>query len=177
MTADNEIHATPEKRTDYSIEEMQSIWAKHRQDMKQVWGGWARNGTIRRAPLVAVRMGYDYVRTLDCADLVRMVCGADTADLTPEEIDDFACADLVIEAVEWGGEATIYIAMEISYTANRSDTRRAIRNAALLTRFTGQPARPAVGSLCVRKDPELDALIADGGVYYHRVSERHLELY
>ena len=168
-----------EERVDRFIEEQQRfnaeqrrLNAEYRQDMAQFKGGYARSETIRRAPVIAISMGLDYIRTLNGADLALMVRGADASDLTPGEIASFVDADLVIEAAERDGE-TVYIAMEISYTANRRDTRRAIRNAAFLTRFTGQPARAAVAS--VRNDPEIDAVIADGGVYRHRIQERDLE--
>ena len=168
-----------EERVDRFIEEQQRfnaeqrrLNAEYRQDMAQFKGGYARSETIRRAPVIAISMGLDYIRTLNGADLALMVRGADASDLTPGEIASFVDADLVIEAAERDGE-TVYISMEISYTANRRDTRRAIRNAAFLTRFTGQPARAAVAS--VRNDPEIDAVIADGGVYRHRIQERDLE--
>ena len=172
MTTDSEIHATRGERVDRSIDELQLISAKYRQNAAQIRGTHARSETIRRAPVIAISMELDYVRTLNGADLALMVRGADAADLAPGEIASFVDADLVIEAAERDGE-TIYIAMEISYTANRRDTQRAIRNAAFLTRFTGQPARAAVAS--VRNDPEIDAVIADGGVYRHRIQERDLE--
>ena len=133
-----------------------------KQDMSQIKGGYARDRTIRRAPLIAMRMGLTYVRTLTVGDLVTMAQSSDTSGIEPQELDSFVDADLVMEATTPDGQA-IYVAMEISYTANRQDTRRAIRNAQFLTRFTGQPARPALAS--VRNDPEIADLIAGGQIH------------
>ena len=84
--------------------------AAARQSLRQIIGIWARNGLPRSAALIAMRMGLTYVRTLTVGDLVSLVKSADLSG------------------------------MEISCTANRRDTRHAIRNAEFLTRFTGQPS-------------------------------------
>ncbi len=117
--------------------------AAARQSLRQIIGIWARNGLPRRAALIAMRMGLTYVRTLTVGDLVSLVQSADLSG------------------------------MEISYTANRQDTRRAIRNTGFLTRFTGQPSRPAIAS--VRNDPEIAHAIAGGLVHWHEIPERDLE--
>lgn len=152
--------------------EVRSDISELKQDMSQIKGGYARDRTIRRAPLIAMRMGLTYVRTLTVGDLVTMAQSSDTSGIEPQELDSFVDADLVMEATTPDGQA-IYVAMEISYTANRQDTRRAIRNAQFLTRFTGQPARPALAS--VRNDPEIADLIAGGQIHWHTIRERDLE--
>ena len=141
------------------------------QDVGQLKGAHARNETVRRAPLIAMNMGYRYVRTLDVADLAAMAQNA-TADIDPNAIASFVDADLVMEATAPDGQA-VYIALEVSYTGNRSDTRRAMRNAEFLTRFTGRPAHSAIAS--VRNDPEIAELIDGGQVHWHRIRERDLE--
>ena len=143
-----------------------------KQDMSQIKGGYARDRTISRGPLIAIRMGFKYVRTLTVSDLAFMVQDADTSGIASREIDSFIDADLVMETTDQDGQ-TVYIAVEISYTANRQDTRRAIRNAEFLSRFTGQPARPAIAS--VRNDPEIADRIASGEVHWHAIRERDLE--
>ena len=145
--------------------------AQLKRDLGQLKGAHARNETVRRAPLIAMNMGYRYVRTLDVADLAAMAQNA-TADIEPNAIASFVDADLVMEATAPDGQA-VYIALEVSYTGNRSDTRRAMRNAEFLTRFTGQPAHSAIAS--VRNDPEIAELIDGGQVHWHRIRERDLE--
>lgn len=60
--------------------------------------------------------------------------------------------------------------MEVYYTADGRDTGRAIRNAGYLTRFTGDPARPAVAS--IRNDREIQNLIDNGQVYWYELEDR-----
>ena len=91
-------------------------------------------------------MGLEFVRTLSARDLSDMAGNG-----LPRDIHrSFRNSDLnlVIEATD--GTNTRYIAMEISFTAGRRDCDRAIRNAGLITRFTGKPAKAAVAS--VRND-------------------------
>ena len=80
----------------------------------------------------------------------------------------FRNADLVIEATD--GTGTRYIAMEVSFTADRRDCDRAIRNAGLITRFTGKPAQAAVAS--VRNDREAAEAVESGAVYWHELEDR-----
>ena len=75
----------------------------------------------------------------------------------------FRNADLVIEATD--GAETSYIVMEISFTADRRDTDRAIRNAGLITRFTGKYALASIGS--ARNTHEVTELIESGGIYWY----------
>ena len=160
------------RETRQDIGEVRRDISELKQDMSQIRGGYARDRTIRRAPLIAMRMGLTYARTLTVGDLVSMAQSADVSGIESLEIDSFVDADLVMETTDQDGQ-TVYIAVEISYTANRQDTRRAIRNAEFLSRFTGQPARPAIAS--VRNDPEIDDRIASGQVHWHAIRERDLE--
>ena len=143
-----------------------------RRDLGQLRGTHARDATVRRSLVIALRMGLQRERVLTDDDLMAMVKTADTRDIAASAIESFVSADLVMEATDGDGQ-TIYVAMEISYTANRRDTGRAMRNAEFLTRFTGQPARAAVAS--VRNDPEIAGVIGSGQVYWHEIHERDLE--
>ena len=113
-------------------------------DMSSLKGEYARIRTIQDARGIAEDLGLEYVRTLTNDDLNGMAKG----NLDQDVLRSFRNADLVVEATY--GTATRFIAMEISYTADQRDCSRAIRNAELITRFTGKPARAAVAS--VRND-------------------------
>lgn len=143
-----------------------------RQDLARLRGAHARNETIRRSLLVALRMGLRRERILTDDDLLAMMQAAGASDISSNDIESFINADLVMETTDGDGQ-TVYVAMEISFTANRRDTRRAMRNAGFLTRLTGQPARPAVAS--VRNDPEISDLIASQQVYWHAIREDDFE--
>ena len=92
----------------------------------------------------------------------------DTADLATGDLRSFRLADLVIETADEDG-ATHYIAMEISYTADERDIYRTLRNARLLTRFTGHPAHAAVAS--IRNYREIQNIIDSGQVYWYELQD------
>lgn len=142
-----------------------------RDDVGDLKGFRARDETIRQADGIAIVMGFQMVRTLSYGDLVAMTTSADTSGIAEGDILSFRHADLVIEATDANG-ATRYIAMEISYTADARDTRRAIRNAALLSRFTGHPAQAAIAS--IQNVNEIQDTIDTGQVYWHQMVARDL---
>ncbi len=109
-------------------------------------GAHARLAVTREAALIARRLGLRRVRTLTIDDVIDLADAADTADLPHNELESFYRADLVIEASDAQGELS-YIAVEVSYTVDGNDTRRAIRNAQWLERFTGRTARAVVAGL------------------------------
>ena len=142
-----------------------------RDDLGTVKGFHARDETIRQADGVAIVLGFRMARTLSYGDLVRMTTTADTSGIAEGDIRSFRRADLVIEAADSNGE-THYIAMEISYTADARDTSRAIRNAELLTRFTGHLAHPAIAS--IQNVNEIQDTIDRGLVHWHELVDRDL---
>ena len=133
-------------------------------DMSSLKGEYARSRTIQDAPGIAADMGLEYVRTLTNDDLRRMAGNS----LTRDTARSFRNADLVIEATD--GNETHYIAMEISFTADRREADRAQRNANLISRFTGKRALPAVAS--VRNDHDIQADLDAGIVYWHPLEDR-----
>ena len=80
----------------------------------------------RSAESLPEDLGLDYVRTLTEAELGRMVRAA-RPELPLNQVRSFRRADLVVEARD--ESATVYIAMEASYTADLRDSDRARRNA------------------------------------------------
>ena len=133
-------------------------------DMSSLKGDYARSRTIQDAPGIAADMGLEYVRTLTNDDLLRMAGNS----LTRDTARSFRNTDLVIEATD--GHETHYIAVEISFTADRREVDRALRNANLIHRFTGKVALPAVAS--VRNDHDIQADLDAGTVYWHPLEDR-----
>ena len=78
-------------------------------------------------------------------------------------------ADLVIEVARKADSSACYIAVEASYTCDERDTRRAVSNADLLTKFTGKEAWPVIAG--VRKDGRIQALVNSGEVFWRPLSE------
>ena len=133
-------------------------------DMSGLKGEYARTRAIQDARGIAEDRGLEYVRTLTNDNLNGMARG----NLDRDVLRSFRNADLVIEATY--GTATRFIAMEISYTADQRDCSRAIRNAELITRFTGEPALAVIAS--VRNDQAAAAAVESGAVYWHPLEDR-----
>ena len=109
-------------------------------------------------------MGLQFVRTLSAGDLSEMA-----GNTLPRNVGrSFRNADLVTLATD--GADTRYIAMEVSFTADRRDCDRAIRNAGLIESFTGKPAQAAVVS--VGNDREAAEAVESGDVYWHPLEDR-----
>lgn len=148
-------------------------------DIGQVKGGHARWSTIHEAPSIVLglnlerSLGLKYVRDVTMAELAAMAHNAAGGDISTNELRSFSRADLVIEIEDASGD-TCYLAVEASFTATQRDASRAMRNAALMTRFTGRPAHPIVSS--VRKDRDAEAEIAAGNVWWHELEERDMEV-
>ena len=112
----------------------------------------------------------EYVNILMRRDLVAMLGRA--TDIPTGHRQSFYRADLMLQAVDADG-ATHYVATEASYTADRRDTDRALRNAGFLTRCTGCPAHAVISS--VKNDREVQALVEAGTVHWYRLTKRDLE--
>jgi len=80
----------------------------------------------------------------------------------------FRNAHMVIEGADETG--TSYIVIEISHKADTRDTDRAIRNAELITRFTGRPAQRVIAS--VRNDCTVEELIVSGAIDWYALRDR-----
>ena len=127
-------------------------------------GHWARNTAVSDAAGIAHDMGLEFVRTLTPSDLMELAgdqLGLDTGR-------SFRRADLVIEATR--DRALQYVVLEVSYTADQRDSGRALRNALLLTQFTGRPATAGVAS--VRNTHEVEQLVESGELHWHPLEDR-----
>ncbi len=124
------------------------------------------------AALIASDMGFVLERTLVRADLRQLTAGQDLSDLPRGDVRSFHRADLVMEVVDNTGNPH-YIAVEASFTVNGRDSRRALRNAELLTRLTGLPATAAVAG--VRYDWNLKEPVESEGLYWYEIPSEDLE--
>ncbi len=124
------------------------------------------------AALIADDMGFVLERTLVRADLRRLTEGQDLSDLPRGDVRSFHRADLVMQVIDNAG-IPHYIAVEASFTVNGRDSRRALRNAELLTRFTGLPAVAAVAG--VRYDWNLKEPVESQGLHWYEIPSEDLE--
>ena len=140
-------------------------------DVAQVKGGHARAVAVDNAAVIALDMGFEYVRFLSRLEMALMAQRAKGGDIPANELESFRNADLIIEAKN--GSQTHYITVEASFTSDHRDTDRAQRNARFLTRFTGCPAHAAVAS--VRNDHAVEAQITSGIIHWHHIPLRDLD--
>ena len=160
-------------RNDERLEGLESRFDRWEQDMGRLRARHARDSVIEQADLVARDLGYRKVRSLTTADLLDMSDDADTSDISTANLRSFRRADLIMEAKRLDTGEIHYIAVEVSYTANGRDTRRATRNAGYLTRFTGKQALAVISG--IRKDNRIDQQISEGKVAFFEIEDEYLE--
>ena len=84
--------------------------------------------------------------------------GAETGNITWEESDDLALADVIVSGTGQDGKQ-VYVVMEISITVQEKDKTRAHRRAGLLERATGVSTIPVVIGIS-EEAPEGDSGVA-----------------
>ena len=134
-------------------------------------GNVARQVVGAHSKEIAEGMGFQVKRLLARPDLFRLLVRNDPGDLTRGERQSFFRADLVLEVTDPDGSLH-YIAIEASYTADKRDTDRALRNAELMETFTGHRAHALIAS--VRNVSEIQGLIDDGTVSWYAPRDRRL---
>ena len=148
-----------------------------RQDRMQDDLGWLKGRIIYDivrddAGIIAHEMGFVLEQTLVRADLMELTRGQNVSDLSRGTLQSFHRADLMMRVADAEGGQR-YIAVEASFTVNGRDSRRALRNAELMTRFTGQPAMAAVAG--VRYDWDLKNQIEFEQLHWYEIPSEDLE--
>ena len=165
-----ETHAT---ETNQRLDRLETGVDRMRDDLGRLKGSHARQAAIEQASLIARRMGLRRTKTLNSDDRLALTdAGGDLSDIPTSELYSFHNADLLMEAVDADGQGC-YIAVEISFTANGRDTRRAVRNAEFLRQFTGQAAYAAVAGL--QMDDRIESDLAAGDVFWYQLDPAVLE--
>ena len=159
-------------QVDQRFDRIDSVLERIQTDLGYMRGAHARNAAMENASAIARAMGLQRVRTLNRDELWEMTDQADTSGLGAGELDSFHRADLVMEAVSAAG-VSCYVAVEVSFTVNGRDTTRAVRNAELLTSFTGRPAYAAVAGL--RTDNRVQATLDSGSVFWYEIDASDLQ--
>ena len=132
-------------------------------DLGPLKGAHAGNVARREAGLIALDLGLRYRKSLTSMELVSLSDAVDKTGIAANELRSFHRADVIVEASDRGGELC-YVAVEASYTVNGRDSSRAIRNAGLLTRFTGCRSYAVVAGL--RRDDRIQDRVDAGEVFW-----------
>ena len=156
---------------DARLDRMDIRFDRIEQDLAPLKGAHAANVAVKQAALIAVEMGLVFKRVIETPELVTLTLSKELPEVPKSELASFRRADLVIEAVDGSG-ALCYLPVEASYTVNGRDTRRAIRNAEMLTAYTGAPAHAVVAG--VRLDDRVRDHIAAGEVHWYEIDTASL---
>ena len=141
-------------------------------DLGQLKGVHARNVALADAAIIARDLNLRRTKNLTQEELLDLIDAADTSGIHVGDLRSFRVADLIMEARAVDG-TICYVAVEISYTANGRDTRRAIRNAEFMTRFTGKRSFAVVSGLCL--DDRIQDSIESGEVFWHQLTPEQLD--
>ena len=151
----------------YAIAERQDRrMGRMENDIEILKGFHASDVTRVLASIIAREMGFRGAVEVSREDLADMTTYGDTSDLSMGDLSSFMRADLVMTVTDENGEKW-YIAVEASFTVDERDTRRALRNAGLLTRFTGAPAKAAVSGQAL--DRRVLDVIESGEVFWFQL--------
>ena len=142
-----------------------------RDDFGPVKAAHVRNAALREVADIARSIGCTLVRVLGPEEVYDLHRDKDTSGISSDQLKSFRYGDLIIEATDING-STCYLAVEVSYTVDKRDTSRSVRNAEFLTRFTGMPAFAGVAG--VRFDDETAP--GSDGVFLYQVYARNLEV-
>lgn len=148
-------------------------WKVFREDMALIKNILARRVTIEDAPTIARNIGLRRTKTLTTDAICDLAYLVDTPDVSRNERLDFCRADLIMEATDGAGEPR-YVAVEVSFTATCGDINRALRNAALLTKWTGRPAHAVVSG--IYRDDRIRRRITSEDVSWHQLDAEALEV-
>ena len=121
---------------------------------------------------IAEHLGYEITQQLNGNDLRAMLRGSTPYDIPVSVRRSFYVADLVAKVEDQDGNE-LFLAVEASYTADERDTRRAIRNAEFISRFTGMTAVPVVASL--ENDHAVQQLVDGGQVQWFQFQTQDLQ--
>ena len=144
-----------------------------RDDIGPIKAAHVSNAARRLAYRMAEKQGLELVDFLEWKDLGAMVQSSDTHGISEGDLESFRIADMVLRATDPDG-SECYVAVEVSYTANGRDTRRAIRNAQFLTRFTGLRSYAVVAGL--RFDNRILEAVESGAVAWFELPAEVLEV-
>ena len=144
-----------------------------RVDIGPLKAAHVRNAARSVADAIAEEQGVELVAILDRQELGAMLRSSDTHGITKDDVESFRLADMVLRATGPDG-VECYVAVEVSFTANGRDTRRAVRNAEYLTRFTGRRAYAVVAGL--RFDNRIRKAVKSGAVAWYELHQQLLEV-
>ena len=140
-------------------------------DVGELKGTSAIVAVDRRYEAIAAELGYQSSQLVGAHELYRIASSSEVQDLGRDVLRSFRAADLLIKAEDEDGTQH-YIAVEVSYTINGRDTRRAVRNAEILSQATGVDATAVVAGYTI--DEAVHEEIRSGSVHWFQLKAKEL---
>ena len=134
-------------------------------------GKYARYAVVGDARVITFDLGVEYIREIERDELAKWAQELSHRGIAAQVLRSFRKADLVIEAST--GEEIVYVAVEVSYTADHRDTDRVMRNARFLRQLTRCKAKPVVAS--VKNDYHVSHQVEQKLVHWHQIDEDALK--
>ena len=141
-------------------------------DIGLVKGGHARNEMRHKASVIADDLGYRLIEELPQGALVALARVAFANGIAANEVESFRNADMVM-MVQDASNQPGYVAVEVSYTVDGNDVRRAMRNANYLQQYTGIKSRAVVAGVDIL--PEAKQQADAGNVYWSEILRREIQ--
>ena len=155
------------------VAELKTDVADIKSDLGPLKGAHTRNGAERSYRRIARTLNCAAVQLVDDEWLYNLTQDNPTGDIPDRVLQSFEEADLVIDARHRDSGEACYIAVEASFTAGRRDVERAVRNADLLRRFTGQPAYAVVAANVI--PDSLAEELSRSGIHWYQVEAKYIQ--
>lgn len=166
---------TSNTRLEGVVTRLEGVVRRQSNDVGFLRGAFAYHAVTRSLNMAIWNMtSGDLDAVLTERELLGMVRNSGATDLPQNEVTSFVNADIIARVVHPNAEDASYVAIEVSYTVQDNDVRRAVRNAEYLTRFTGLAAQPAVAG--VQLDDWAREDVDSGTVLWHQISELDLRV-
>ena len=124
--------------------------------------------TREQAEVIAEFVGLHCQKQLPRNEIIVLSRNQEIPEIRLGDLMSFRRADLIMEATDDDG-GLHYIAVEASFTDDERDTRRAVRNAEYLTRFTGRPAQAVIAA--TRIDHRIQAVLDPERVVWYQLED------
>ena len=164
----NQEQQATNQRVDAFIEEQHTTHQRIERILADLRGSLTVRICRQNSDNIAASLGLSIVDHLTPAALRAMVRTSRPADATDGDLQSFYRADLIASALDQDDNEA-YLAVEASFTADVRDTRRAMRNANLLTELTGRPAHAVIAARHI--DNDIRDEIQSGAVHWYELGE------
>ncbi len=164
----NQEQQATNQRVDAFIQEQNTTHQRIERILADLRGSLTIRICRQNSDNIAAALGLSIVDHLTPATLRAMVRASPPADANDGDLQSFYRADLIASALDQDDNEA-YLAVEASFTADARDTRRAIRNAKLLTELTGRTAHAVIAARHI--DNEIRGEIQSGAVHWYELGE------